>query len=84
MDYSAFTNDSLVMMYEAVRGALAADDAAEELGNEPRFRIRFTAAWMTHVADLETEMAKRDMTFELIAWDTAIDGSPSNGTPGGN
>jgi hypothetical protein len=29
MDYQAFTNDSLTMMYAAVRGALAADDAAE-------------------------------------------------------
>jgi hypothetical protein len=28
MNYSAFTNDSLAMMYEAVRGALAADDAS--------------------------------------------------------
>ena len=27
MNYEAFTNDSLTMMYEAVRGALAADDA---------------------------------------------------------
>ena len=24
---------------------------------------------MTHVADLETEMVKRGMIFELIAWD---------------
>ena len=27
MYYQAFTNDSLTMMYEGVRGALAADDA---------------------------------------------------------
>jgi len=27
MNYQAFTNDSLTMMYAAVRGALAADDA---------------------------------------------------------
>ena len=27
MNYQAFTNDSLTMMYEAIRGALAADDA---------------------------------------------------------
>jgi hypothetical protein len=53
MDYASFTNSSLAMMYEAVRGALAADDAAEEQGNEPPFQIRTTGAWMTHVADLE-------------------------------
>jgi len=72
MDYAAFTNDSLTMMYEAVRGALAADDAAERQGGEPPFRVRDTGAWMTHVADLETEMAKRSMTFELIAWDEQL------------
>jgi hypothetical protein len=27
MNCQAFTNDSLTMMYEAIRGALAADDA---------------------------------------------------------
>jgi hypothetical protein len=27
MNYPAFTNDSLTMMYEGVRGALVADDA---------------------------------------------------------
>jgi len=74
MDYSAFTNDSLTMMYEAVRGALAADDAAEEQDKEPPFRVRDTGAWMTHVADLEAEMIKRGMVFEFIAWDTAING----------
>ena len=32
MDYQAFTNDSLTMMYEGVRGVLAADDALEGFG----------------------------------------------------
>ena len=69
MDYPAFTNASLTMMYEAVRGALAADDAVETQGDEPPFRVRCTAAWMTHVAGLEAEMVKRGMIFELIVWD---------------
>jgi hypothetical protein len=76
MDFSALTNQSLTLLYEAVRGGLAADDAAEEEGKEPPFKIRDTAAWMTHVAGLEAEMAKRGMVFELIAWDAAIDGLP--------
>ena len=38
MNYQAFTNDSLTMMYAAVRGALAADDAAERQGGEPKFK----------------------------------------------
>jgi hypothetical protein len=75
MNYPALTNNSLTMMYEAVRGALAADDAAEEQGKELPFQIRTTSAWLTHVADLEAELIKRGMMFELIAWDHAIDGS---------
>lgn len=69
MNYPAFTNDSLTMMYEAVRGALAADDAAEKQGDEPRFRVRETPDWKKHAAELETEMLKRGMFFEVIDWD---------------
>jgi hypothetical protein len=39
MNYQAFTNDSLTMMYEGIRGALASDDALNGLGEEPRFRV---------------------------------------------
>jgi hypothetical protein len=42
MDYQAFTNESLTMMYEAVRGALAADDAVERQGGDPKFKVRET------------------------------------------
>ena len=59
MDFSALTNQSLTLLYEAVRGGLAADDAAEEQGKEPPFKIRDTAAWMTHVAGLEGLWAYR-------------------------
>lgn len=69
MNYQAFTNDSLTMMYEGVRGALAADDALKERGDESRFRIRETPEWKTHAADLETEMIRRGMIFEVIDWD---------------
>jgi hypothetical protein len=68
MNYEAFTNDSLTMMYEAVRGALAADDALKRQGQETRFRIRETPDWKKHAADLEAEMIKRGMLFEVIDW----------------
>jgi hypothetical protein len=46
MNYQAFTNDSLTMMYEGIRRALAADDA---LGNQvPRSgdtRLEGTCRW---------------------------------------
>jgi len=38
INYAAFTNGSLTMMYEAVRGALAADDVAEQQGPEEASR----------------------------------------------
>jgi hypothetical protein len=68
MNYEAFTNDSLTMMYEAVRGALAADDALKRQGQETRFRIHETPDWKKHAADLEAEMIKRGMFFEVIDW----------------
>jgi hypothetical protein len=68
MNYPAFTNDSLTMMYEGIRGALAADDALSGLGEEPRFRVRETPDWRLHAAELETEMLNRGMFFGVIDW----------------
>ena len=68
MDYQAFTNDSLTMMYEAVRGALAADDASNRQGIATQFRVRETSEWKTHAANLEQEMLKRGMLFAVIDW----------------
>ena len=68
MNYQAFTNASLTMMYEGIRGALAADDALKRQGQETRFRVRETPDWKQHAAELEAEMIKRGMTFEVIDW----------------
>jgi hypothetical protein len=68
MNYQAFTNDSLTMMYEAVRGALSADDALTRQGMETRFGVRVTPEWKKHAADLETELLKRGMLFDVIDW----------------
>jgi hypothetical protein len=56
------------MMYEAVRGALAADDALNRQGMANRFRVRQTPHWKKHAAGLEQEMLKRGMMFEVIDW----------------
>jgi hypothetical protein len=56
------------MMYEGIRGALAADDALCGLGEEPRFRVRETPDWKLHAAELETEMLNRGMFFDVIDW----------------
>ena len=68
MNYQAFTNDSLTMMYEAIRGALAADGALKRQGLAIRFRVRETPDWKKHAAGLESEMLKRGMRFEVIDW----------------
>ena len=56
------------MMYEGIRGALAADDALNRQDQETRFRVRETPDWKKHAADLESEMLKRGMFFEVIDW----------------
>jgi len=68
MNCQAFTNDSLTMLYEAIRGALAADDALKRQGLAIRFRVRETPDWKKHAADLESEMLNRGMRFEVIDW----------------
>lgn len=68
MNYQEFTNGSLVLMYQSTRGALAADDALSELGARPTFRVRETPEWKLHAADLEVEMLRRGMSFEVIDW----------------
>jgi len=68
VNYQAFTNDSLTMMYEAIRGALAADDARKSEDMEVRFRVRETPEWKLHAAELETEMIKRGIMFEVMEW----------------
>jgi hypothetical protein len=35
---------------------------------ETRFRARETHEWKLHAADLEAEMLKRGMLFEVIDW----------------
>jgi hypothetical protein len=68
MNYQAFTNASIKMMYESVRGALAADGELEGRGEEPPFRVRQTPEWKQHATDLEIEMIRRGMNIELIDW----------------
>ena len=68
MNYGAFSNDSLTMMYEGVRGALATDDALKGQGGETRFRVRETSDWKKHAADLEDEMLRRGIFFEVLDW----------------
>jgi hypothetical protein len=68
MNCQAFTNDSLTMLYEAIRGALAADDGLKRQGLAFPFRVRETPDWRKHAADLESEMLKRGMRFDVIDW----------------
>jgi hypothetical protein len=53
MNYQAFTDQSLTMVYEGIRGGLNADDAMERDHREPPFRVRETAEWKEHAGNLE-------------------------------
>jgi hypothetical protein len=85
MNYPAFTNRSLTMMYEAIRGALAVDVAFQQDGGDPPFRLRETAEWQKHAAELEAEMRRRGMFFEVIEWSKGQGKlpltAPENGDP---
>jgi hypothetical protein len=72
MDYRSFTNDSLAMMYEGIRGALVTDDIIEKQFREPPFRVRDTEGWKQHAADLEAEMFRRGMNFDPIDWSEPV------------
>jgi hypothetical protein len=68
MNYQAFSDASIVMMYEGVRGALAADDESRARGEEPQFRVRETKDWKNYAADLEVEMIRRGISLNVIDW----------------
>jgi hypothetical protein len=68
MSYGVFTNDSLTLMHEAVRGALTADDAPVRQGKDTRFRVREMPDWKTRVADVGQEMLKPGLIFDIIGW----------------
>ncbi|WP_076863176.1 hypothetical protein [Bradyrhizobium mercantei] len=62
------TDASLRMIYEAIRGALEADDECEASGKDPKYRVRSTTEWKRHAGDLEAEMLKRGLAFDAIDW----------------
>ena len=68
MACGAITDASLRMIYEAIRGALEADDESEAGGKDPKYRVRSTAEWKRHASDLEAEMLKRGLEFDVIDW----------------
>ena len=69
MNYQAFTNDSLTMMYEGIRGALNPTMNLLASANRPGFAFERHPIGKKHAADLEAEMISRGMTFDLIDWD---------------
>jgi hypothetical protein len=53
---------------QGIRGSQAADDALAGLGEEIRFRVRETPEWKGHAGELESEMLKRGMFFDVVEW----------------
>jgi hypothetical protein len=68
MNYQAFTNDSLTMMYEGIRGALAADDALTRQGMETgSASVKRPSGSCTPLIS-RPEMLRRGMFFDVIDW----------------
>jgi hypothetical protein len=68
MNYPAFTNDSLTMLYEASAGPSLRMTHFKRQGMEIRFRVRETPEWKLHAAELDTEMLQRGMYLNVIDW----------------
>ncbi len=51
-----------------MRGALVQMMPSSVRSREPRFRVRETTEWKKHAADLESEMLKRGLLFNVIDW----------------
>jgi hypothetical protein len=83
MNYQAFTNSSLALMHEGLRGALDADDLRASQNRALPFRVRETPDWKLHAAELEFEMLRRGIIFELIDWSKglALAGGPKRTAP---
>lgn len=67
LDLKALTPAALHMLHDAVRRALAADDAAGP-GNEP-CKVRETPDWRRWSDELEAELADRGVIITPIDWD---------------
>jgi hypothetical protein len=68
MSYQAFKNDTLSMLYENIRAAVAADRARKTAGKQTHFPVRETPNFEERADALEVEMVRRAMTFEPIDW----------------
>ena len=68
MDCGTFTDAGLRVMYDAIHGALEVDNEFEAGGKDPKFRVRSMPEWKRHAGDIEAEMLKRGLAFDVIDW----------------
>ena len=68
MNIQKVTDESLHMLYEAVRSAIKADVAAVAAGKEPPCATLETADWREHAKSLEDEMSSRGVEFDAVAF----------------
>jgi hypothetical protein len=66
MNYAAFTNDSLTMMYEAVRVRWRPTTPSSVRARKPG--SAFARQPSGHAGELESEMLKRGMLFDVVDW----------------
>lgn len=64
---SGFSNDGLLKMHLAVLNALKADDETP-LGQEKLYGVRIYQDWRLWSDSLETELTKRNVSFNKVSW----------------
>ena len=72
MNYSAFTNDSLLMMTRASEGHSRLTTRFASKVRNAGFTFGKPPEWKMHAADLEFEMLKRGMIFDVIDWSEVL------------
>lgn len=67
MNIPGYSTNGLKMMHEAIRNALAHDDALPS-GQEKIYGVREFADWREQADKIEAELNSRGVTYTKIIW----------------
>lgn len=66
-DFSDYTDDGLLAIYDAIGEALRVDDSTAP-GAPKRYGVRRFPDWLTHRDALEAEIKKRNLSYTPVRW----------------
>jgi hypothetical protein len=67
MDLKNLSTNGLLLLYEAIRKALYADDRTPS-GETKTYGVRETADWRQLADSLDEELGRRGATYDKIPW----------------